>query len=36
MRECCKVVYLATLAGAHVHNLICSGNKGLPLPRDLG
>ena len=30
MSECCKVGYLATLAKAHVHNSICSENRGFP------
>ena len=30
MSECCKVGYSATLARAHVHNLICSENRGYP------
>ena len=30
LSECCKVRYSATLARAHVHNFICSENRGLP------
>ena len=30
MSECCKVGYSATLARAHVHNFICSENRGFP------
>ena len=30
MSQCCKVVCSATLARAHVHNLICSRIRGLP------
>jgi hypothetical protein len=33
--ECYKVGYSATLARAHVHNFICSGNRGLPSLGDL-
>ena len=35
MSECCKVGYSATLARAHVHNFICSDNRGFPLLGDL-
>ena len=35
MSECCKVGYSATLARAHVHNFICSENRGLPSLGDL-
>ena len=35
MSECCKVEYSATLARAHVHNFIRSGNRGLPSLVDL-
>ena len=35
LSECCKVGYLATLAGAHVHRFICSENTGLPSLGDL-
>ena len=35
MSECCKVGYSATLAGAHVHNFICSENRGFPSLGDL-
>ena len=31
MSECCKVRYSATWAGAHMHNFICSENRGFPL-----
>ena len=30
MSECCKVGYSATVARAHVHNFICSENRGFP------
>ena len=35
MSECCKVGYSATLARAHVHNVICSENRGFPSLGDL-
>ena len=35
MSECCKVGYSATLARAHVHNFICSENRGFPPLGDL-
>ena len=35
MSECCKVGYSATVARAHVHNVICSENRGFPSLGDL-
>ena len=36
MSEWCSIGYSATLARAHVHNFICSENRGFPLLREQG